>query len=104
MSQNAIKSIAEAEEAAKTARAETQSETKRALEAAEQDGKASVAAALAQAEGEIRHMRREFDAKAEEYAKELVTTTGNKRAALRAHAEARIGEAAGKIVERIVSG
>jgi len=104
MSLSAIKSITEAEEAAKKAKLEAQAKIKRDAEQVEQEGRDSITSSLAQAEGEIRHLRREAELKAEEYAKELASNTANKRAALSAHAETMQSAAADFIVERIVSG
>lgn len=104
MSLNAIKSITEAEDAAKNAKLEAQSKMKRDAEQAEQDGRNLIAESLAQADGEAKHLKREAELKAEEYAKNLASSTANKRAALVAHAEARLSAAAELIVERIVSG
>lgn len=104
MSLSTIKSITEAEEAARNAKLEAQSKMKRAVEQSEQEGRDSVANSLAQADGEIRHLKREAELKAEEYAKNLAANTANKRAALIAHAESAFDAAADLIVERIVSG
>ena len=104
MSLSAIKSITEAEESAKNAKLEAQAKMKRDAEQAEQDGRNSIANSLVQADGEIRHLKREAELKAEEYAKNLASNVSNKRAALAAHAESMLGKAADLIVERIVSG
>ena len=104
MSQNAIKSIVEAEDAAKVARADALAKVKLLLEQTESAGREAVAAAVVSAEEGNRNMAREVVAKAQEHSRELATHTGNKCAAMRAHAEARFGQAAQIIVERIVGG
>ena len=104
MSLSAIKSITASEEAAKTAKLDAQAKMKRDAEQAEQDGRDSIANSLAQADNEIRHLKREAELKAEEYAKDLASNVANKRAAIAAHAEAMIATAADLIVGRIVSG
>lgn len=104
MSQNAIKSIIEAEDAAKTAKAEALAKVKLLLEQTETEGREAVAAAVASAGEGSRNMAKEVVAKAQEHTRELATHTGNKCAAMRAHAEARFGQAAQIIVERIVGG
>lgn len=104
MSLNAIKSITEAEEAAKNAKLEAQAKNKRDAEQAEKSGREAIDASLKQADEEIRHLKKESENKAEEWATELAATTANKRAALRAQAEGKLARAADLIVERIVSG
>jgi vacuolar-type H+-ATPase subunit H len=104
MSLNAIKTITEAEENSRSAKAEAQAEVKRMVEQAETAGREAVAAALLSAEEDNLNMLREIDLKSEEYSAELKSHTDNRRAVMRAHAEARFGEAAQIIVERIVSG
>jgi hypothetical protein len=104
MSLSAIKSITEAEEAVKNAKLDAQVKMKRDAEQAEQEGRDSIANSLTQADGEIRHLKREAELKAEDYAKNLASSVANKRAALAAHADAMLGTAADLIVERIVSG
>ncbi|MDR0905344.1 MAG: hypothetical protein LBN00_04085 [Oscillospiraceae bacterium] len=104
MSLNAIKNITEAEETAKSAKADALAEVKRLIEQTEAAGREAIAAALSSAEEGNLNMMREIDVKAGEYSSELESHTDNKRAAMRARAEARFGEAARIIVERIVSG
>ena len=104
MSLSAIRSITEAEEAVKKAKLDAQAKNKQDAELAEQEGRVAIAATMAQAEGEIRHLRREAEIKAEEYAVELASNTANKCAVIAAHSESVQGEAVAYIVERIVSG
>ncbi|MDR3209470.1 MAG: hypothetical protein LBT36_02440 [Oscillospiraceae bacterium] len=104
MSLEAIEQITAAEDAAKRRIAEAQAEAKRSAEEAERVGRESVESSLRQAEDDVRAMKHELDLKAAESARELVDKTANRRAALRAHAEARLEQAGAIIVERIVSG
>ena len=102
MSQNAIKSIVEAEDAAKTAKADALAKVKLLIEQTETDCREGVAEASQSADESARNMAKEVVAKAQTEAIELATHTANKRAAMRAHAEARFEQAAQIIVERIV--
>jgi len=104
MSLSAIRSITEAEEAAKKAKLEAQAKNKQDAELTERECLASIAESLSQAEGEVRHLRREAELKAEEYAINLASNTANKRAVIAAHAESTKEAAVSFIVERIVSG
>ena len=104
MSLDAIKSIGDAEEKARLAILTAQREAALAIEQVENEGKATVAATVSRAKNEIAHLKRASDAKVAENAKELVSNTANRRAALRARAESRLDKAAGMIVERIVNG
>ncbi|NLA85931.1 MAG: hypothetical protein GX847_01340 [Clostridiales bacterium] len=104
MSLSAIRSITEAEEAARKAKLEAQAKMKRDIEQAEQEGQEAITSSLAQAEGEIRHLRRESELKAEEFAKNLASNTSNKCAAIVARAETMLDAAADLIAERIVGG
>ena len=104
MSLSAIRSITEAEEAAKKNKLEAQAKNKLAAEQAEQEGRDSIAATLVQADGEVRHLRREAELKAEEYAKNLASSTANKRAVIAARAQSQQEAAVAFIVERIVGG
>jgi V/A-type H+-transporting ATPase subunit G/H len=104
MSLEAIKSISEAEERAKKARQEAQQNARKAIDDAHKAGNDSVEATIERAESEVAALKRAADAKAAESAKELLSTTANKRAAIKARAEGRLDAAAGIIIERIVGG
>ena len=103
MSQNAIKSIVEAENAAKVAKNDALVKVKLLLEQTEEAGRQRVAEA-SNTDEENRNILREYISKAHEHSRELATHTGNKRAVMRAHAEARFEQATQIIVERIVGG
>jgi len=104
MSLDAIKSIGEAEDNARRAKQDAVLSAKRTAEEAERQGRETVAATIVRAEAEVKHLKTASDQKAAESARELLSTTANKRAALRAKAESRLDAAAGIIVERIVGG
>ena len=70
---------------------------------AESAGKAAVEAAAAKAESELVELRRQSDEKAVKAANELSQELENKKAALRAKAEAKLDQAAKLVVERIVN-
>ena len=70
---------------------------------AENEGKAAVEAARAKADSELTELRKQADAKAMTEAGELSAETENRKAALRARAEARLEKAAALVVERIVN-
>ena len=57
----------------------------------------------AEADSELAELRKQADAKAMTEAGELSTETENRKAALRARAEARLEKAAALVVERIVN-
>ena len=59
--------------------------------------------AQAEADSELAELRKQADAKAMTEAGELSTETENRKAALRARAEARLEKAAALVVERIVN-
>jgi V/A-type H+-transporting ATPase subunit G/H len=104
MSLEAIKSISEAEERARKAKQEAQQRAEKAADDARKAGNDAIEATIERAQTEVAALKRAADAKAAESAKELVSTTANKRAAIRARAEGRLDAAAGIIVERIVGG
>lgn len=74
-----------------------------AVEEAVANGKETVAATLARAESEVAHLKRMTDQKAAAQASELVSTTANRQATLRARAERRLDTVAGMIIERIMN-
>ncbi|MDR1299767.1 MAG: hypothetical protein LBJ84_05895 [Oscillospiraceae bacterium] len=104
MSLEAIKSISEAEERARKAKLEAQQRAEKAADEARKAGNYAIEAAIERAESEVAALKRAADAKAAGNAKELVSSTANKRANIRARAEGRLDVVAGVIVERIVGG
>ncbi|MDR2357278.1 MAG: hypothetical protein LBD92_04230 [Oscillospiraceae bacterium] len=104
MSLEAIKSISEAEEREKKAKQEAQQRAGKAIDEAHRAGNDAVQATVERAESEVAALKRAADAKAAEGAKELSSTTANKRASIKARAESRLDAAAGIIIERIVGG
>ena len=104
MSFEAISRITQAEAEARAAVAAAEQEAKQMLSDAQSAGKASVEAACAKAEGELRQLGRKAEEKLGEDAGDLNRDMENKKAALRARAEARLEKAAALVVERIVNG
>ena len=103
MSLEAMKDISEAEEKAKTIRAEAAADVKRMLAEAEAAGKAAVAAAEKKAAGELATLSKKADEKAVESAKTLASENGEVKDRLRAQAEANMDRAVSLIVERNVN-
>ena len=103
MSFEAITSITEAEALAKTAVVQAEAKARQMIADAEAAGKAAVEAAAAKAESELVELRRQSDEKAVKAANELSHELENKKAALRAKAEAKLDQAAKLVVERIVN-
>ncbi len=103
MSFEAITSIADAEANAKAAVAAAELKSKQMLADAETAGKAAIEAAAVKAEEELTELRRKADEKAKTDAGGLSGELENKKAALRAKAEANLEKAAALVVERIVN-
>jgi V/A-type H+-transporting ATPase subunit G/H len=104
MSLEVIKSISDAEDAAREARLSAQTQAKSMIAEAEKKGQAAVLDAAARAEDEVKKRFSEAEQKAAAYAAELQKTTAEKQAEIRRHAESRLNDAAGMIIERIVNG
>lgn len=104
MSFDAIASIAQAEDAAKVAVSYAEAQAKQMAADAEAAGKASIAAAVAKAESEIAELKRRTEQKAQGDAEKLSGSVENRKAVLRAAAEAKLEAAAALVVERIVKG
>lgn len=102
MSLEAMKTINEAEEKARQMKAEAVAAAKKAVANAENAGLEAARAAKSRAQAESAHLLKSVEQKAEEEAQELAMNTENKKAAMRAHAESRMDEAASFIVGRIV--
>lgn len=104
MSLEAIAAVERAETDAQRIKAEAVAEAKRILAGAEAAGCEAVEAARRKAGEELKEMSVRAEEKAAAEVAELRKETEAKKGALRAGAESRLGEAAGKIVERIVNG
>ena len=104
MSFEAITAISEAEENAKRMKAEALAAAKAAEAAAQAEGRAAVEAAEKKAAAELAELRSKSDEKAKEDARQLASDTENRKAAMRARADARLEKAAALIVERVVNG
>ncbi len=104
MSFEAITAISEAEENAKRMKAEALAAAKAAEAAAQAEGRAAVEAAEKKAAAELAELRAKSDETAKEDARQLASDTENRKAAMRARADARLEKAAALIVERVVNG
>lgn len=103
MSYEAITSVTQAEAAAKTAVANAEAKAKQMLTDAENAGKAAIEAACVKAESELQELRARAGEKAVSEAGDLSKDLENRKAALRAKAEAKLEQAATLVVERIVN-
>ena len=103
MSFEAITSITGAEAAAKATIAGAELKAKQMLADAQSAGKLAVEAAGKKAEGELQELNRQAADKARADAETVSGELENRKAALRARAEARLEEAATLVVERIVN-
>lgn len=104
MSFEAILTISEAEESAKRRIAAAQAAAKTAQADAVAEGESAMLAAAQRAADELLQLRTKSDEKAKADVEQLASGTENKKAAMRAHSEARMERAADLIVERIVNG
>ena len=102
MFQEAIKTIAEAEEKAKQIRQEAAASAKQAVEDATLAGETKVRDAVQRAEAECISMMREAEENAAKEAGGLASNTENKKAALRVRAESHMSKAVKLITDRIV--
>lgn len=104
MSHDMIKQITDAEDSARKARADAQAAAKNAIAEAEKKGQATVAEAIQRADAEVKRLLAEADARAADDAARLREATAKQQADIHRLAGARLDEAAGIIVERIVNG
>jgi len=98
-----INAISEAEEKAKTAKAEAMALSKKLIAEAEESGKLVVENAKKKAEDEIRDLWRKAGDKAKEEALELARNTENRKATLSVKADSRADKAVNLVIERIVN-
>ena len=103
MSLEAIESVTAAESAAKSAVQAAETKARQLLTEAQANGRASVEAAGAKADAELRELRRKAEEKYQSQAAEQAKVLEGRKAARRAQAEEKLGEAAALIVERIVN-
>ncbi|MBR1990555.1 MAG: hypothetical protein IJ987_08770 [Firmicutes bacterium] len=103
MSFEAITMISQAEETARKECLQAAANARAAEEKALEEGKNSVAAAVARAREEIQNKQAELEAEAHARAKVLEEETEKQKAAMRAGAEKKLDAAAMLIVERIVN-
>jgi vacuolar-type H+-ATPase subunit H len=104
MSLEALDTIALAEEKARQIRAAASTEANKTLRQAQEAVTVMIAAAEGEAESEIRELTRKADDKAKEDAEALASNTKNREAAMQAHADRKMDQVVGMIVERIVNG
>ncbi len=98
-----IKSITDAEEAARQEKQTAQARAKNEMAEAEKKGQAALAEAAARAEEENKKRMQASDKKAVENALKLESETSELRERIRAGAVSRLDPAASLIVERIVN-
>ena len=103
MSQEAIDMIAQAEEKARSIKANAAADAKRMINQAHAAGKLAVEAAGKKAANELHELVKRADEKSTADAVALAATTENKKAGMRVKAEHRLDDAARIIAERIVS-
>jgi len=102
MSLEAMKSILAAEEQARSEKAIALQNAKKAIADAEKAAADCMDKAYARADEEIRALMKATEAKAAQNADDLLQSTANKCAAMRAKAETKLDEAALLIVRRVV--
>ena len=102
MSFEAINSVVQAENEAKAAVAAAEAKARQMVSDAQTAGKAAVEAAGDKADSALAELRRKADEEAMSKAADLSRDVENRKAALRARAEARLDRAASLVVERIV--
>ena len=104
MAMEAIAAVEEAEATAARRKAEAVLQARQLLSSSETHGKEAVKAALQKAEDLLQEVEKEADARIAADADRIRAETNAEMDALRARAEGRLGDAAKKIVERIVNG
>lgn len=103
MSLEAMKIISEAEETARHRKADAVQEAKRTVAQAQSLAAEAIEAAHKKAAEELGELSRNAAEKAKADVIELAGNTENRKAAMRAHAESKLDDAARLIVERIVN-
>lgn len=103
MSLEAIKTISEAEEQARNAKAEAAAVSKKLISEAEEKGKQAIVSAKKMADNEVVQMRKNAAEKARESAMELVRSTENRKASMLVKANSRVDLAVNLVIERIVN-
>ena len=103
MSFEAMETLAAAEETVRRMQADAAVAAKQSLARAGEEGEQMIADALKKAESELAELGRQADEKAKASVLALAENNENRKAAMRAHAEARADKAAAFIVERIVN-
>ena len=104
MAMEAIAAVEEAEATAARRKAEAVQQARQLLSSSESRGQEAVKAALQKAESVLRDVEKEADARIAANADRIRAETNAEMEALRARAQERLGNAAEKIVERIVNG
>lgn len=104
MSLEALDAITLAEEKARQIRAAAASDAKRAEQEAADATELLYAAAKAKAVEELKELDRRAVEKAKEDAAALASSTRNREAAMKAHADTVMEDVVGHIIERIVTG
>lgn len=104
MSFEVISAVKNAEEQAESIISGAKADAKQMLADVKNQGETAIAAAVARAESELVELRKKSEEKAESNSGQILGNSENKKAVIRAKAEARLEAAADIIVERIVNG
>ena len=104
MSFEAMDTLAAAEEQVRQMLADAGAEAKQSLARAREEGEQMIADALRKADSELTELGKQADEKVKSDVLALADNNENRKAAMRAHAEARADAAAAFVVERIVNG
>ncbi len=103
MSLEAMETLAAAEENVRRMRADAAAKAKQSIADAREKGEQLIADAIKKSTEEIAELARQSDEKAKAEALELAGSNENRKAVLRAKAEAKADQAVSLIVERIVN-
>lgn len=103
MTLEAIRAISEAEERARTAKAQAAALSKKLTADAEENGRLAVENAVQKAGEEVRDLKRRAEEKAKETAHELARKTENRKASMLVRANSRTESAVSLVIERIVN-
>ena len=103
MSLEAMETLAAAEEQVRRMRADAAAAAKQSIAEARESGEQLIAEAIRKSAEEIGELARQSDEKAKAEALDLAGNNENRKAAMRAKAEAKAEQAVALIVERIVN-
>lgn len=104
MAIEAITKISETEQRMKQLKEQAEAEAKKTRERAREAGQAALDQSIDMGNREVIELIKNAEEKANNKAQELLSGSENKKAAMRARAEANLDKAASYIIERIVNG